>query len=64
MKLKSEEDGLVTFYLPEKDKLTKHEVGQLTMGDQVTILWNQEAGRKWVRGFQDSHGLVWLASFE
>lgn len=49
VKLRSEEDGLVTFYVPEKDKLAKHEVGQLLTGDQVTILWCREDGRKWVR---------------
>jgi hypothetical protein len=49
VKLRSEEDGLVTFYVPEKDKLAKHEVGQLLTGDQVTILWGREDGCKWVR---------------
>ncbi len=49
VKLRSEQDGIVTFYVPEKDKLAKHEVGQLLKGDQVTILWGREDGRKWVR---------------
>ena len=49
VKIKSEEDGLVTFYVPENDKLAKHEVGQLLTGDQVTILWSREERRNWVR---------------
>lgn len=49
VKLKSDEDGLAIFYIPENDKLVKHKVGQLLVGDQVAILWGREDGRKWVR---------------
>lgn len=52
VKIRSEEDGLVTFYFPEKDKLTKPKVGTLAKGDLVTIHWSRE-GRK--NGFVISH---------
>ena len=49
VKVRSEEDGLVTFYVPENDELVKDEVGQLLRGDQVSIVWGREDGLNWVR---------------
>ena len=55
-------DGPVVFRAPKNNKLIVHEVGQLRAGDEVTIRYSEEEGRKFIRDIDGSGAVAGLVT--
>jgi len=56
--LKAANGAKTTFHTGQRNKMAVHEISQLNAGEQVTVSWVAEEGKKWVKDISGSGTIV------